>query len=101
MSMRVSMPSTSTPDSGSSRIRMLGRGSSARASSTRCSSPPERVPTRLCISSVPWTRSRHSATVCRMDLDSPRKAGRRLMQQANRSSTLTGSLGSKLGLWGT
>ena len=100
MSINVSMPSTSTPESGSSRMRMLGMGSSASASSTRCTSPPERVPTRLLTSSSPCTRERHSATVSFMALPRPRKAGRRLMQQANRSDTLTGSLGSKAGLWG-
>ena len=66
-----------------------------------CSSPPERVPTRLSIRSTPCTMSRQSRISSRSALEWPRKAGRRLKQQENRSATLTGSLGSKLGLWGT
>ncbi len=38
---------TSTPDRGSSKMRICGMGSRARASSTRWSSPPERVPMRF------------------------------------------------------
>ena len=101
MSIRVVMPSTSTPDRGSSRIKMLGMGSRARASSTRCSSPPERVPTRLCSRSTPCTRSRHSQIEDSMALLIPQKAGRLPMQQVKRSATSKGSPGSKVGLWGT
>ena len=35
---------------GSSKIRIWGTGSKARASSTRCSSPPDRAPSRRSIS---------------------------------------------------
>lgn len=40
-------------------------------------------------------------TFCRMVLERPKNAGRLLMQQAKRSATVSGSPGSKVGLWGT
>lgn len=80
---------------------MFGIGSSASASRTRCSSPPDSAPMRLSMSASPWTFSRHARTFSRMAFVGRRKAGRRKMQQVNRSITLTGSPRSKAGLCGT
>ena len=80
---------------------MCGIGSSASASSTRCSSPPDSAPMRLSISASPWTLERHFSTRPRVAFDGGKNAGPPPTQQRNRSSTLIGSPRSNDGLCGT
>ena len=80
---------------------MFGIGSSASASSTRCSSPPESVPIRLSISASPRTFCRQSRMCARLCRPAGRKAGRRVVQAMKRSCTVMGSALSKFGLCGT
>ena len=80
------MPSTSTPESGSSRMRIFGMGSSASASSTRCNSPPESVPTRLSMSASPWyVRQGTPKPFPAWPLSGAETRGGWQMQQVNRS----------------
>ena len=85
----------------SNEVDLNGNGSSAKAKRTRCSSPPDSVPTRLSMSSSPRTRSRQVVIFSRIALEIPRKAGLLLMQHAKRSATDTGSAGCNAGLCGT
>ena len=91
-------PSISTPDRGSSRIKIWGSGSRAMARSTRWSWPPDRPPMGLSSRSSPWTRARQRATSSRWRLGTGRQTGQRVTAAAKKSSTLTGSPGQSWGL---
>ena len=94
-SQNCSSPATSTPETGSSSSRMSGASRSARANSTRWSSPPESRPRGLWSRWATPARSRLCRASSRVRREAPRKMGRRWAESAKKSSTVIGTSGSR------